>query len=169
MGRAKKKIEKKKNKESLPTASGSATVATNRKAYHDYQLTKEYVAGMVLQGSEVKSLRLGRVQLKGSYAKIIDGEVWLFNCHISEYEHANRFNHDPIRARKLLLHKKEIEKIEMELQLKDATLAVSKIFFQRNRAKAALHIAVGKKQHDKRADLKKKAQQRDIDRAIKKF
>jgi SsrA-binding protein len=163
MGRAKKKLEKKKQAQ---TTSGKATVATNKKAGFDFHLDKEIVAGIVLTGTEVKSLRQGKVQLKGAYAKIIDGEVFLFNCHISEYEHGNRYNHEPLRAKKLLLKRYEIDKLEGELQRTNKTLVASKIFFKKNRAKVALHLAEGKKLYDKRADLKKKSQDRDIRRAL---
>lgn len=167
MGRAKQQ-KKLKEKRAAETKSGKATVAQNRKARFDFNLGKDIIAGIVLEGSEVKSVRNGQVQLQGCYAKIIDGEAWLFNCHISQYEHANT-KHDPDRAKKLLLNKKELEKLAFEIDSSNKTLVASKIFFKGNYAKALLHLAEGKKKHDKRDTLKKRAQQRDIERATSKY
>ncbi len=167
MGRAKQQ-KNLKAKRAAETKSGKATVAQNRKARHDYHLGKEIIAGIVLQGTEVKSLRLGQVQLKACYAKIIDGEAWLFNCQIAEYSHGIT-KHDPMRAKKLLLNRAEIDKIEFELATTNKTLVATKVFFKANHAKVNLSLAEGKKQHDKRETLKKKAQQRDIDRATSKY
>ena len=167
MGRAKKKIEKKKKQ--AETKSGSATVAQNRKARFDYKLGKDILAGMVLEGSEVKSLRLGNVQLRGAFAKIIKGEVWLFNCHIAEYEFANQFNHDPDRPKKLLLNAYEIERLEHELKTTNQTLVATKVFFKKNFAKVNLSLAEGKKKADKRDTLKKRSQELDIKRATDRY
>lgn len=172
MGRAKKQIEKKKKKaaeKQAQTKSGSATVARNKKANFDFHLGKDIIAGMVLKGPEVKSLRFGNLQLKAAYAKIIDGEVFLFNCHISEYKFANRFNHDPDRPKKLLLNRYEIERLELEMAKSNKTLVASKIFFKKNRAKCLLHLAEGKNRGDKRADLKKRQQNLDVQRALKDY
>lgn len=172
MGRAKKQIEKKKAKaakKEIQTKSGSATVARNKKAAFDFHLGKEIVAGIVLKGPEVKSLRLSNLQLRAAYAKIIDGEVWLFNCHITEYKHAAHHNPDPDRPKKLLLNKYEIERLELEMQKSNKTLVATKIFFQKNKAKVSLHLADGKNKSDKRADLKRKQQNLDIQRALKKY
>ena len=155
-----------KKKEKL---NGGSTVARNRKAHFDFKLGKEIIAGIQLEGTEVKSLRLGNIQLKGSYAKIIDDEVWAFNCVIAEYNHGNRYNHDPIRAKKLLLKRYEIQRLEQEIKLKNVTLVPSKVFFKGNYAKIALHIAEGKTKGDKRDTLKKKDQNLDIARAIKNY
>lgn len=178
MGRAKKQIAK-RNRNGLPrssgarndvqTKSGSATVARNKRAGFDFHLGKDIIAGIVLTGAEVKSVRLGNVQMRGAYAKIIDGEIWLFNCHISEYKYAHGPKHQPDRARKLLLKRYEIERIELELAKTNQTLVCSKIFFKGNYAKALLHIAEGKKHADKRADLKKRQQNLDINRALKDY
>jgi SsrA-binding protein len=156
----------KKNNGAKKKHKDSATVASNRKAHFDYHLGKEIVAGMVLQGTEVKSVRAGNVQLRNAYAKIIDDEIFLFNCVIAEYKHGNRHNHDPDRAKKLLLKKYEIERLAHEMQLKNLTLVASKVFFKRNYAKCLLHLAEGKKKGDKRESLKKRDQQRDINRAL---
>jgi len=172
MGRAKKQLERKQKKASekqAQTKSGSATVARNKKAGFDFHLGKEIIAGIVLEGSEVKSIRLGAVEMKACYAKIIDSEVWLFNCNISEYKYANRFNHDPARAKKLLLNRYEIERIEFELKTTNKTLVASKIFFKANKAKVLLHLAEGKQKGDKRDTLKKRQQDLDIKRALKGF
>jgi SsrA-binding protein len=118
----------------------------------------------VLQGTEVKSVRNGQVQLKGAYAKVIDGEVFLFNCHISEYAFGNRYNHEPLRAKKLLLNKDEISKLEQKIKLNNQTLVASKIFFKRNYAKVLLHLAEGKQKGDKREAIKKKDMQRELAR-----
>lgn len=172
MGRAKKQIEKKKKKaeaKQAQTKSGSATVAQNRKARFDFHLGKDIVAGVVLEGSEVKSLRLGNVQLQGAFAKILNGEPWLFNCKIAEYKFSNRFNHDPERPKKLLLNRYEIERLEHELQTTNKTLVASKVFFKANKAKVLLHLAEGKTRGDKRADLKRKDQELDIKRALRDY
>ena len=173
MGRAKKQIERKKKKaeklKSQQTATGSATVARNKKAGFDFNLGKEIIAGVVLQGSEVKSLRLGNAQMKGAFAKIIDNEVFLFNCHISEYRHANRHNHEPERVRKLLLNRVEIDRLEHEMAKTNQTLVASKIFFKKNKAKVLLHLAEGKNKGDKRQSLKKRQQDLDIKRAVKDY
>lgn len=172
MGRAKKQIAKKKKKaeqKQAQTKSGSATVARNKRASFDFHLGKEIIAGIILTGPEVKSVRLGNVQMRGAYAKLIDGEPWLFNCHISEYSHAKHVGHEAERVRKLLLNRYEIERIELELQRTSKTLIASKIFFKGNHAKVLLHLAEGKKHSDKRADLKKKQQNLDINRALKDY
>lgn len=172
MGRAKKQLEKKKKKKeasAAQTKSGSATVARNKKAGFDFHLGKDILGGLVLEGSEVKSLRLGNVQLQGAFAKIISGEVWLMNCKISQYEFANRFNHDPDRPKKVLLNRYEIERLELEMQKSNQTLVASKVFFKANKAKVLLHLAEGKTRGDKRQTLKRKQQEMDIQRAIKDY
>lgn len=165
MANAKKKNASKK-KGNAQTKTGKSLVATNRKANYDYHLGKEYLAGIVLQGTEVKSLRACEAQIKGAFAKIIEGEVWLFNCHIPEYKFGNRNNHDPIRAKKLLMKKSEILKIEQEIKLQRKTLIVSRLFFKGNYAKVSLHLAETKKKHDKRETIKKKDILRELDRSI---
>jgi SsrA-binding protein len=172
MGRAKKQIEKKKKKteqKQAQTKSGTATVARNKKAGFDFHLGKDIVAGLVLTGPEVKSVRLGNVQLKGAFAKIIDDEVWLFNCHIAEYKNAQNVHHEANRAKKLLLKRYEIERLALELQRSNQTIVCSKIFFKKNKAKALLHLAEGKQKADKRADLKRRQQNMDIERAVKNY
>ena len=139
----------------------------NRKARHDYFIHEVYEAGLELQGTEVKSLRAGKANLKDSYAEIRNGEVFVQNMHISLYEQGNIFNHDPLRRRRLLLHKAEITKLFSQTREKGFTLVPLKIYFKRGRAKMELALASGKHTYDKRQDLAKKAAQRDIDRAMK--
>jgi len=143
-------------------------VATNRKAYHDYFIEEKFEAGMVLKGTEVKSLRDRRVNLQDSYASVKEGEVFLHHCHISPYSHGNLMNHDPIRTRKLLLHRKEINKLLGKTQQKGLTLIPLRIYFSaRGRAKIELGLAKGKKQHDRRASIKAREAGREVERAMK--
>lgn len=142
-------------------------VCTNRKARHDYFIEEVQEAGMVLVGTEVKSLREGRANLKDSYATIKDDEVFLFNCHISPFSQANRFNHEPLRIRKLLLKKKEIKKLAVKIQQRGYTLIPLKIYFKGKHAKLELGLGRGKRKYDKRAALKEAEDKRDISRALK--
>ncbi|MFO0705822.1 MAG: SsrA-binding protein SmpB [Nitrospira sp.] len=143
-------------------------IATNRKAYHDYFIEEKFEAGIVLQGTEVKSLRDGRVNLQDSYASVREGEVFLHHCHISPYSHGNIMNHDPMRVRKLLLHKKEIDKVMGKTQLKGLTLIPLRIYFsKRGHAKVELGLAKGKKLHDRRETIKAREAGREVERAIK--
>lgn len=151
----------------MPKGQGK-TIAVNRKARHDYSIEETYEAGIVLQGTEIKSIRNGRVNLKDSHARIDrNGEVQLVNMHIAEYEQGNRFNHDPTRSRKLLLHRKEIDKLIGLIQQQGYALIPLKLYIKNGYAKILLGLGKGKKKYDKREDLKKKQMKRDIDRAIK--
>ncbi len=141
-------------------------VASNKKAYHDYFIEDTYEAGISLLGTEVKSLREGRVNLKESYAIIKGSEIFLFNCHISQYSHGNLQNHDPLRTRKLLLHRKEIDKIWVKISQKGNTLVPLKIYFKRGKAKVAIGIAKGKRKYEKREVLKEKEANREIERHL---
>lgn len=136
----------------------------NRKAKFDYQIEEEIEAGIVLTGTEIKSIRLGKANLKDSYAIIKNGEVFLLGMHISPYKEGNIFNHDELRTRKLLLHKKEILKLNNKITLEGYTLIPIKLYFKKNKAKILIGIAKGKKLYDKRESIKK----RDIDRELKK-
>ena len=138
----------------------------NRKAWHDFHIEDSVTGGIVLSGTEIKSIRSGKAQLKDSFVKIEKGEVWLYNCHISPYQFGNRFNHTPLRKRKLLLHKKEILKLYQKTKEKNLILIPLKIFFSRNWAKVEIALAKGKKVYDKREAIKKKELQRDI-KAVK--
>ncbi|MBN2089887.1 SsrA-binding protein SmpB [candidate division KSB1 bacterium] len=141
--------------------------AQNRKARHDYHIMETWEAGLVLQGTEVKSLRNGKANLKDSYAKVENGEVFLFNCHISPYEKGTHANHDPERKRKLLLNRKEIRKLTGKVEEKGLTLIALKIYFKRGKAKIELGLARGKKLYDRRADITKRDMQREVDRTMK--
>jgi SsrA-binding protein len=140
-------------------------VAVNRRARHDYHIEETVEAGLVLSGSEVKSLRAGKAQLKDSHARIQRGEAWLFNAHISEYGPAAQFGHDPTRARKLLLHRREIDRLAGKVQERGLTLVPLRIYFVRGRAKVELGLARGKKLYDKRAALKERETRRELERA----
>ena len=143
-------------------------VATNRKAFHDYFIEEKFEAGIVLQGTEVKSLREGRVNLQDSYASVRDNEVFLHNCHVSPYSHGNIMNHDPTRVRKLLLHKTEINRLQGKTQQKGLTLIPLRIYFsQRGHAKVELGLAKGKKLYDRRESIKAREAGREVQRAIK--
>jgi SsrA-binding protein len=144
------------------------TVATNRKAYHDYHIKETYEAGISLTGTEVKSIREGRVNLKDSYALIKDGEAFLMNCHVSPYRYGNIMNHDPLRTRKLLLHKKEINKLWGLTSRQGYTLVPLKIYFKSGKAKVELGLARGRRQYEKRDTIKEKEAKREIERHLKK-
>jgi SsrA-binding protein len=135
-------------------------ILTNRAAFHEYHILDKFEAGVVLLGTEVKSVMLGRIQLKESYVTVKDNELWLFNAHISQYSHGNINNHEPLRTRKLLLHRREIEKLERETTLKGMTLVVTQIYWKNGRIKFEIGLAKGKKLYDKRETLKN----RDIER-----
>jgi SsrA-binding protein len=135
-------------------------IINNRHAFFEYHIEEKYEAGIALAGTEVKSVMLGRIQLKESYVAVKDGEVWLMNAHISQYSHGNINNHEPLRTRKLLLHRKEIERLEKETTQKGMTLVVTRIYWKNGRIKLEIGVARGKKLYDKREDLKS----RTIDR-----
>jgi SsrA-binding protein len=142
------------------------TVATNRKARHDYFIEDTYEAGIVLTGTEIKSVRAGRANLRDSFAIVKEDELWLMNAHIAPYEQGAYANHDPRRTRKLLMHRREINRIASQLQEKGFTLVPLRLYLKDNLAKVELGLARGKKQYDKRATLRKKETQREINRAI---
>ena len=141
--------------------------AANKKAYHDYHIIEKHQTGIVLTGTEIKSIRAGKVNLKDSFAKIEDSEIWLYKVHISKYEQGNIYNHEPERKRKLLLKKQEIRKLETKLKGTGATLIPLKLYMPDRWVKVELALVKGKRQYDKREDLIKKSTQRDIERAIK--
>ncbi|MBF0528435.1 MAG: SsrA-binding protein SmpB [Deltaproteobacteria bacterium] len=147
--------------------SGFKVVCRNKKASLDYQLEDRYEAGLVLTGTEVKSLRDGRANLTDAYARIIDGEAWLINAHISPYSFAHFDNHDPERRRKLLLHRKEIKKLYGRTQERGQSLIPLAIYFKEGRAKVELALARGKKAYDKRHTLKQKEADREMARALR--
>ncbi|MCX7914155.1 MAG: SsrA-binding protein SmpB [Thermodesulfovibrionales bacterium] len=142
-------------------------ISQNKKAYHDYSIEDSLEAGMVLLGTEVKSLREGKVNLKDSYVIIKDNEAFLLNCHISPYSHGNVTNHDPLRTRKLLLHKKQIMRLKGLLVQKGYSLIPLKIYFKDSYAKIEIGIAKGKKLYEKREKIKQRDVQREIEKAIR--
>jgi len=148
---------------------GEKLICQNKKAWHNYSIEDRYQAGIALLGTEVKSLREGRANLGDSYGKIKNGEVFLVDAHISPYNFGNRFNHDPLRTRKLLLHKKEIRRLIGKVQEKGFTLIPLRLYFSDGRAKVELGLAKGKKLFDKRETLKRKTMERDMERGRKGF
>lgn len=146
---------------------GIKPVVDNRRARHEYHIKENFEAGLVLVGTEVKSLRNGKANLRDAYAVVKEGEVWVNNFHISPYEMGNQFNHDPLRPKKLLLHKREIQRLQVLQREKGLTLIPLKIYFKDGRVKMDLAVAVGKKLYDKREDLAARDAHRDIARAIK--
>ncbi len=146
---------------------GRKIVAVNKQARFSYAIEDKYEAGLVLQGTEVKSLREGRANLKESYARINKGEVYLYNCHISEYSHGNRQNHDPLRPRKLLLHGQEIKRLFGKVSQQGYTLVPLQLYFTHGKAKLEIGLGKGKKLHDKRETMKERTAKREIERAFK--
>ena len=147
-------------------ADGIKTVATNRKARHDYFFEDTFEAGIALTGTEIKSVRAGQVSLRDSFATIKDGEMWLINLHIAAYRQASDFNHEPRRPRKLLMHRREINRLTGKLHEKGLTLIPLRLYLKNNLAKVELGLGRGKRQYDKRATLKAKESRREVDRAI---
>ena len=145
---------------------GKKIICVNKRARFDYAIDEMFEAGLVLQGTEVKSLRAGRATLKDSYAEVRDGEMFLLHAHINQYEQANRFNHEPERPRKLLLHKREIHRLAGKTQERGLTLIPTRMYFSRGKAKVELGLGKGKRQYDKRQDMKRRDAQRDIARAL---
>lgn len=142
-------------------------IAQNRKASHEYFIEETYEAGLALQGTEIKSIRGGRVNIHDAHARIMNGEAFIINMHIAHYEQGNRYNHDPTRTRKLLLHKHEIDKLIGSTQRQGYTLVPLKIYIKNGVAKVLIGLGKGKKQYDKREDSKRKQMKRDVDRALK--
>ena len=147
--------------------SGEKLIASNKKAFHDYFIVQKFEAGLALTGTEVKSLRAGRANLKDSYVTIKDGEAFLLGAHISPYTHGNLENHDPERTRKLLLHRKELEKLKKETTEKGLTVVPLRLYFKGARVKAEIAVVRGKKQYDKRETEKKREADRETAAAIK--
>ena len=150
----------------MKSKDGIKIIATNKKAYHDYEILETYEAGIVLQGSEVKSIRRGSISLKDSYARIKNGELILKNCSIAPYDASSVFNHEPMRDRKLLMHKREILRLQGKVQEKGLTLVALKVYLKRGIVKIELGLAKGKKIYDKRAEAKKKVIEREIKRMM---
>ena len=151
----------------MPPKSDEKLIASNKKAFHDYFILQKFEAGLALTGTEVKSLREGRANLKDSYVKFESGEAFLFGTHISPYSHGNIQNHDPERTRKLLLHRREIEKLRVETTEKGLTVIPLRLYFKGGRVKVEIAVVRGKKQYDKRETEKKKELDREAAAAMK--
>src|SRR5690606_37287732 len=147
--------------------SSSRTAIRNRRARHEYEVLETYEAGIVLMGTAVKALRAGKANLQDAFARFDGGELWLYNLHISPYEQGNRFNHDPLRPRKLLLQRRELRKLVGQVEQKGLTLIPLDIHFTRGLAKVTLALARGKQLHDKREDLRRRSAERGMERAYK--
>ncbi len=160
------KPEKPKNVRRDPVASGERDAAQNRAAGHHYFLLEKFEAGIVLTGSEVKSIRGGRAQLKDAYGLVKDGELWLLNAHISPYEHGGYANHDPVRSRKLLVHREELRKLVGKTQQKGLTLIPTRLYFRNGRAKIELALARGKQTWDKRETERRRTAEKEAREAI---
>ena len=151
----------------MPHQQGIKTIAQNRKAFHDYFVEEKLECGIALFGTEVKSIRQGKVNLKESWAQIRKGEIWVEGMHISPYEQGNIFNRDPLRAKKLLLHRKEIRKLDSLVMKQGFTLVPLELYFRDGRVKVQLGLCKGKKLHDKRDDMAKRDTDREIQRALR--
>ena len=147
--------------------SGDRPVATNRRARHEYEILETVEAGLVLRGTEVKSLRAGLVNFKDSYASVRNGEGWLLGCHISPYSHGTDANHEPERDRKLLLHKRELSRLSGKISERGLTLVPLGLYFRAGRAKVELGLARGKKLHDKRSALREREVRREMDKSVR--
>jgi SsrA-binding protein len=148
-------------------ADGMKIISDNRRARHDYFIEEKVEAGIILTGTEIKSIRAGKVNLKDGFAEVIDGEMWLNSVHISPYEQGNRFNHEPVRRRKLLLHRSEIAKLNSKVQQQGMTLIPLKMYLVRGMAKIELGLCKGKKLFDKRQDIAARDAKRDMDRSLR--
>lgn len=146
---------------------GKKVITTNKKAFHDFLILEKYNAGIVLTGTEIKSIRKGAINLKDSFAKIEDGEVWLYNAHINPYEQGNRYNHEAERRRKLLLNKNEILKMLVKVKKEKYTIIPLSVYLENGWAKAEIALAKGKQLHDKRESIAQKTVDREIARSIK--
>ncbi|MBV7327280.1 SsrA-binding protein SmpB [Chloroflexi bacterium TSY] len=157
----------KKSKNGTPP-TGPRTVATNRKARHDYHIEERFEAGIALTGTEIKSVREGRVSLREGFVLVRNDEAWLMNVHIAHYDQGNRFNHDEVRPRKLLLHRREISRLHAQATQRNWTIIPLRVYInQRGLAKVEIGLARGKHNYDKRADIAKRDNKRDIERALK--
>ncbi|MFR4286572.1 MAG: SsrA-binding protein SmpB [Enterococcus italicus] len=152
----------------MPKGEGKL-IAQNKKARHDYSILDTIEAGVVLQGTEIKSVRNSRINLKDGFVRIRNGEAYLYNVHISPYDQGNIFNHDPLRTRKLLLHKKQIQKLANEAKNPGTTIVPLKVYIKDGFAKVLIGLAKGKREYDKRETLKRKDQERQISRVLKNF
>lgn len=150
-----------------PKPETTKTIASNRKAGYDYELLDRYEAGVVLTGTEIKSIRLGNVNLRDSYARLQHGEMWLFNCHVAQYKAGSYQNHEPTRQRKLLLHRRQIEQLAETMGQQGLTVVPTRMYYVRGRVKVEVAVARGKKTYDKRAAIADRDAKRDISRALR--
>ncbi len=150
----------------MPGGDGTKLITQNRKARHDYLIEDTFEAGLALVGTEVKSCRDGKANLTDAYAAVQDGEIWLMQCHINPYSHGNRANHDPLRPRKLLLHRGEIERLKAAVTQDGRTLVPLRLYFKHGLAKAEIAIARGKKTYDKRQSIAKRDAERSMQREM---
>lgn len=146
---------------------GGRLIADNRKAFHEFHILERLEAGIALTGTEIKSLRMGQISLREAFCRIDDGQVWLFNAHIAPYTHGNRFNHEPLRPRRLLLHKQEIMRLWGKTREKGLTLVPTRMYWKGDWAKVEIALAQGKKLHDKRETIVARDHQREMQRALK--
>ncbi len=146
---------------------GDKTITNNRKAFHDYLIEETIEAGIVLTGTEIKSIREGQVNIRDAYAKPQNGELWLVNAHVAQYKEGNRYNHDPLRPRKLLIHKRELQMLSAAVDRKGLTLVPLKMYLKNGRAKVEIGVAKGKKIHDKRTSIIKRQSDREMEKAVK--
>ena len=151
----------------MPVATKEKMLASNRAAFHEYHISDKYEAGIALQGTEVKSVMAGRIQLKESYVAVRDGEAWLFNAHISPYSHGNRENHDPLRTRKLLLHRREIDRLDESSVKQGMTLVATRVYLRDRKIKIEVGIARGKKLYDKRESEMRRTIERETRAQLK--
>src|SRR6516165_6691222 len=158
--------QKEKKTRRDPTASGERDASVNRAASHNYFLLEKFEAGIALRGTEVKSIRGGRANLKDAYGLVKEGELWLINAHIGEYDHGNIFNHEPLRTRKLLVHRSELNKLIGKTQQKGLTLIPTRMYFRNGRVKVELALAKGKQTWDKRETERRKTADREAREAI---
>ncbi len=151
----------------VESTAGIKKIATNKKAYHDYHIIESVEAGMVLTGTEIKSIRLGRVNLRDAYVQIRNGEAWLVNMHIAPYSHGNRENHEPRRERKLLLHRREINRLLGKVNERGYTIVPLRLYLRNNRAKVEIALVRGKRLYDKRRAIAKRDAERELRRSLK--
>jgi SsrA-binding protein len=157
----------KKEQVTVVTQGPIKIISVNRQAYHDYEVEQTIETGIELVGTEIKSIRAGHVQLRGAYALARRGEIWLENSNIALYEHGNRYNHEPMRNRRLLLHRKEINQLLVKVQTKGMTLIPLKLYLKKGKAKIELGLCRGKKLYDKRESIAKRDAQREIERIVR--
>lgn len=151
----------------MTVATEEKVLASNRAAFHNYHISTKYEAGAALTGTEVKSVLEGRIQLKDSYVSVREGEAWLFNAHISPYSHGNRANHDPLRTRKLLLHRREIARLEQSAATEGMTLVVTRVYVRKSKIKFEVGVAKGKKLYDKRETALRRVIDRETQAQLK--